>query len=130
MDAQEKTSSTGNQMIEIALAVTTPDGKNGPRVWDRLVFSPKAYWKIDAFRIATGETLTKGQSVTFEAEDCVDRQGKVRLMIETYQGRESNRVEAVHRSGRGEGSAEDRGEILSEEGGSAGLRASKGREES
>jgi hypothetical protein len=79
-------------MIELQLAITTPDGKNGPRVFDRLVFTPKAFWKIDAFRIATGEKLVEGQTATFEPEDCIDRTGKLWLTVEKYEGRNHNKV--------------------------------------
>jgi hypothetical protein len=37
--------------------VNGPDGsKNGGiRIFDHLTFTPKSYWKIDRFRVATGE---------------------------------------------------------------------------
>jgi Protein of unknown function (DUF669) len=92
-DATERTSEKGNQMIELQLMVKGPDGKNGVRVFDHLTFTPKSYWKIDAFRIATGETLVQGQTVTFEAEDCLDRSGKVWLTVEKDEGRNRNKVD-------------------------------------
>jgi Protein of unknown function (DUF669) len=93
IDAHEQTSkASGNAMIELQLAITTPDGKNGPRVFDHLVFTPKAYWKIDSFRIATGEKLVEGQTAAFEPEDCLDRTGKLWLTIEKFEGRNRNKV--------------------------------------
>jgi hypothetical protein len=92
VDAEERTSQGGNTMIELELMVKGPDGKNGIRLYDHLTFVPKSYWKIDAFRVATGESLVPGQTARFEAEDCIDRQGKVWLTIETYQGRQRNKV--------------------------------------
>jgi Protein of unknown function (DUF669) len=81
IDAIEKQSQNGNPMIELQMVVGGTDGgKNGGvRIFDHLVFTAKSYWKLDSFRIATGEKLTPGQTVSFEAEDCIDRSGKVWL---------------------------------------------------
>jgi hypothetical protein len=93
VDAIEKQSQNGNTMIELQLMVGGSDGGNGGiRVFDHLVFTPKSYWKIDAFRIATGEKLTQGQTVSFEAEDCIGRTGKLWLTVERYEGRNRNKV--------------------------------------
>jgi hypothetical protein len=91
-DANEKMSqSSGSAMIELLLLVK---GQNGEevKIFDNLVFSPKAFWKIDAFRVATGDKLVAGQSVEFNAEDCLDRTGKCVLIIDNYGGRERNKV--------------------------------------
>jgi non-homologous end joining protein Ku len=93
INANEKTSQSGNVMIELELMVKGPNSDNEIRVFDHLVFARKSTWKIDDFRIATGETLIKGQKASFEAEDCLDRTGKVLLKIEKYEGRERNKVE-------------------------------------
>jgi hypothetical protein len=91
-DANEKLSqSSGNDMIELQLLVKGPDGEE-VKIFDNLVFSPKAFWKIDAFRIATGDKLVVGQSVEFNAEDCIDRTGKCHVVVERYEGRERNKV--------------------------------------
>ena len=92
VDAEERKSQSGNTMIELQLMIKGPDNKNGVRIYDHLTFVPKSYWKIDAFRLATGENLVPGQTDRFEAEDCIDRQGKVWLTIETFQGRQRNKV--------------------------------------
>jgi hypothetical protein len=95
IDATETTSKAGgNPMIELALMVHGPNGGSGIRVFDRLVFTPKAFWKIDSFRIATGEKLVEGQTVSIEASDCIDRTGKCSLIIEKYGGHEHNRIGA------------------------------------
>jgi uncharacterized protein DUF669 len=92
IDANEKQSQSGNEMIELQLLVKGPNG-NELRVFDHLVFTPKSYWKIDAFRVATGEKLVPGQTVSLEPEDCVDREGKVFLTVEKFEGRERNKVQ-------------------------------------
>lgn len=92
-DAQLKESSTKNQMIELELIISA-GGEEPITVTDYLVFSENAYWKIDAFRQATGEVLAGGEKVSFEAEDCIDRTGWCKLEIDTYQGRSRNKVAA------------------------------------
>jgi hypothetical protein len=62
------------------------------RIYDNLVFSNKAFWKIDQFRICTGDKLVAGQEVEFNAEDCLDRTGKAFVTIERFEGRERNKV--------------------------------------
>ena len=91
-DAVEKESSKGNPMIELQLDIE----HNGHhiRVFDHLVFTRNAFWKIDDFRLSTGEKLVDGQKVNIEAEDCIDRKGRCHLVVETYDGRARNKVAA------------------------------------
>jgi hypothetical protein len=91
-DAGEKESQKGNPMIELQLLVEH-DGVE-VRVFDNLVFVEAAFWKIDAFRVSTGEKLVEGQKVNFEAEDCIGRRGKCHLYVDTYEGRTRNKVDA------------------------------------
>ena len=44
------------------------------------------------FRVCTGDTAHSGQSVEFNAEDCLDRTGKCYVIIDKYEGRERNKV--------------------------------------
>jgi hypothetical protein len=91
-DANEKISqSSGNDMIELQLLIKGSDGEE-VRIFDNLVFTERAFWKIDAFRLCTGDKLVKGQSVDFAAEDCIDRAGKAYVVVEKYEGRERNKV--------------------------------------
>src|SRR6516162_6787964 len=93
-DAGEKESKTGKAMIELQLLCYVDDPKQTVRVFDRLVFDPNSFWKIDAFRVCTGEKLVEGQKVNFEAEDCIDRKGRCHLCIDTYEGKTRNKVNA------------------------------------
>jgi Protein of unknown function (DUF669) len=90
-DANDKQSQSGNDMIELQLIIKGPDGQES-KIFDNLVFSPKAFWKIDMFRVCTGDKLVAGQSVEFNAEDCLDRTGKCYVIVDKYEGRERNRV--------------------------------------
>jgi len=91
-DAGEKESIKGNPMIELQLLIEHDGAK--VRVFDNLVFVESAFWKIDAFRVATGEKLVEGQKVNFEAEDCIDRRGRCHLYVDTYEGRTRNKVDS------------------------------------
>jgi hypothetical protein len=57
-----------------------------------LVFTPGGYRTIDEYREATGEKLVRGKEVTFEAEDCVNRHGRLVVTVENWQGRERNKI--------------------------------------
>jgi hypothetical protein len=91
-DAHEKESAAGNEMIELQIRIITGSGK-GPLIYDNLVFVEKAYWKIDQFREATGEKLVPGQQVVFNADDCIDRRGRLVVLIDVYEGRSRNKVD-------------------------------------
>ena len=90
-DANDKRSQGGNDMIELQLIIKGPDGQES-KVYDNLVFTPKAFWKIDMFRVCTGDKVVKGQSVEFDATDCLDRTGKCYVIVDKYEGRERNKV--------------------------------------
>jgi len=87
--AKEKVSGGGNEMIELKLV--TPEGAV---FFDHLVFNEKCAWKIDAFRSATGETVTEGENINIEANDLIGRKGMARLTVEEFDGRKSNKVGA------------------------------------
>ena len=87
-NAQLKFSTNGNEMIELTLEIN-----EAMTVYDRLIFAKNSYWKIDQFRIATGEKLgAAGSDADLEAEDCVGRRGEVEIGTDEYQGRTRNQV--------------------------------------
>jgi hypothetical protein len=92
-DASEKKSRAENDMIELQLTVHNPAG-DSILVYDHLVFVEGATWKIDTFRIATGEKLQPGVKSSLEANECIGRKGRLTLGVDTYQGRLKNKVEA------------------------------------
>jgi hypothetical protein len=91
-DAVEKESRRGTPMIEVQLEIDYNGTK--VRVFDHLVFTQYAFWKIDQFREATGEQLVENQKVILEAEDCIGRTGHCHLIIDTYEGKTRNKVDA------------------------------------
>ena len=89
IDAIETVSKNGHDMIELKLKTGA-----GSLLFDFLVFTPAAFWKIDSFRAATGETVTPDEDVDLNADDLIGRTGNVRVSVEEYNGRKRNKVVA------------------------------------
>jgi hypothetical protein len=90
-NAEETTSTQGNPLIKLTLQV------NGTfTVFDNLTFVENSYWKIDQFRVATGEVLGKpGSDMSLEPDDCIQRRGQVSIDIDEFpkgSGRKRNIV--------------------------------------
>ena len=79
-----------NEMIELKLKVEP----SGAIVYDNLVFTANAFWKIDAFRAATGELVIPEEDVEIVADDLIGRRGRARLFIEEHNGKKRNKVAA------------------------------------
>ncbi len=90
LNAEETVSKQGNDLIELKLKVEP----SGAICFDNLVFTPNAFWKIDAFRASTGERVVSDEDVNIECDDLIGRQGRVRLTVEEYNGRKRNKVAA------------------------------------
>ncbi|XHR30529.1 MAG: DUF669 domain-containing protein [Chthoniobacteraceae bacterium] len=88
INATETVSKKGSDMIELQVKVL-PEGEV---FFDHLVFVKNAYWKIDAFSAAIGETVLPDQEVDIHADDFVGKQGRARLSVEEYEGRKRNKV--------------------------------------
>ncbi|MBN8457323.1 MAG: hypothetical protein J0M04_05730 [Verrucomicrobia bacterium] len=89
VDAIETLSKSNHEMIELKLRTSA-----GSYLYDFLVFIPSAFWKIDAFRAATGETVAPEQDVEIVADDLIGRTGTARLALEEYNGKKRNKVAA------------------------------------
>lgn len=90
INAAETVSQRGSDMIELKLRITP----SGVVMFDHLVFTENAFWKIDAFRAASGETVTPEQEVEIRADDLIGRTARARLVVEEYKGRKRNKVTA------------------------------------
>jgi hypothetical protein len=89
VDAIETISKGGHEMIELKLKTSV-----GSYLYDFLVFIPTAFWKIDAFRAATGEVVEPDQDVEISADHVIGRTGTARLTVEEYNGKKRNKVVA------------------------------------
>ena len=69
-NAEETVSQKGSDMIELKLKVLP----SGATFFDHLVFMETAFWKIDAFRAATGENVAPDQEVERSEERRVGKE--------------------------------------------------------
>ena len=90
LNAEESVSKQGNDLIELKLKIEP----SGAICFDNLVFTPNAFWKIDAFRASTGEKVTPDEEVSIECDELIGRTGRARLVVEEYNGRKRNKVAA------------------------------------
>lgn len=75
--AEEQMSSKDNEMINLELHVDI--GRDKPlMVYDYLVFTPKALWKVKSFCDANGIDFQSGE---LNAVDCEGLEGKVNLAL-------------------------------------------------
>lgn len=58
-----------NEYINLKCKVKLPNGELGPTLYDNLVFTPKAFWKIDQAMLAFGFVVSEGQEVNVDAAD-------------------------------------------------------------
>jgi hypothetical protein len=93
LDAAAKRSKSGNEMIELKLAVGR-DADNEVTLFDYLVFDGKSEWKVDAFLTSCGMHPGEGAEVDLEPSEFVAWEGSCRLKIEKYDGRDQNKVAA------------------------------------
>jgi len=92
LDAKEKTAKSGNDMIELTLNVFESKGKNY-RMWDYLVATPKAQFKILNFCEAVGikDKFLAGNLTAF---DCLKKTGLVKVKVETQDNDSRNVVKS------------------------------------
>ena len=90
VNAEETVSQKGSDMIELKLRVQP----SGATMFDHLVFMESAFWKIDSFRAATGESVTPDEEVDINADDLIGRTGRARLTVEEFNGRKRNKIAA------------------------------------
>jgi hypothetical protein len=90
INAEEgKSQSGGNPIISLKLRL-----ENEAVLYDRLVFTPSAFWKIDSFRAAIGQKVVPDEEVNIEADELVGKTARIRVVNETYEGRQRSKVAA------------------------------------
>ncbi len=83
--ATEEISSNGSDMISLRLRV-----EPGKFVFEHIVFSEAAAWKIAEFLSAFGEDVSGEKDI--HAIDYIGRTARVRLTSVNYRGQEENKV--------------------------------------
>ena len=95
VEAKEDTSKKGNDQIKMVLKVIREDGSDGPKLFDYLVFSENCFWKVDAFLKSCGEHPGEGVQMIFQPmSKMIGWQCRAKLKVETYNGKENNKVDA------------------------------------
>jgi len=93
VEAEEQTSKKGNQMIVLTVEARHPDGYPS-RVWDYLVSTPGAVFKIKNFCDAAGLT-GQFESGRLTTQDCQGSRLKAKIFVESgrdgYQDRNAIR---------------------------------------
>lgn len=87
--AQEKTSSTGNQMINLKLEIWIEN--RGIKLFDSLILIPKMFWKIDHFCEAVGLPPLVGDCVLW-AGDFEGKEGNV--IVGHFRNNQTGEIEA------------------------------------
>lgn len=84
IDALEKVSRTGNDMIELNVAVFNSEGTKHRKLFDYLVDSEKTQYKVRHFASATG-LLKEYEAGELKAEDCKGKTGRCQLAIKAAE---------------------------------------------
>jgi hypothetical protein len=82
-----KTSSNGNQMIELRLRLP-----NGAVAFDNLVFTDSSAWKIDQYRISIGEMILPDEIVDVNPSEQIGKTGFAHIIVEEYKGKQHNKI--------------------------------------
>ena len=82
INAEESVSrKSGADMIELTLTV------GGRKMFDRLIFTEKSEWRVDAFLASTGREIVDGEEVEITADDLIGKTGRCRLKYKTNADR-------------------------------------------
>ena len=68
---------TKNEYIRLKCRVKLSDGTNGSTIYDNMVFTPRAAWKIDQVREALGFAIVPNETASVEPEDLLGRTATV-----------------------------------------------------
>ena len=92
---EEKTGKTSGQpYLNIEMTVTEGEYE-GRKLWGMVSFSPKAAFKVKEFLIACGvSTEDLGGNYDVEPEDYIGTELMISVVVDQYEGRENNKVDA------------------------------------
>ena len=89
-EAVLKTTKNGDEMIVVTLEIAYGDDEHW--IWENLVFTKKAAWKILQFMKSLGHNYLDGEKVDVEATDLVGQEGKAAVITEEYEGKKRNKI--------------------------------------
>jgi hypothetical protein len=92
VSAEESVTNKGDEKIELKLQIIMTDGSDGPFVWENLIFTEKASWKIQECLAAIGKTFDEGEEVEVAASDFDGEELRVLLEKGEYNGKEKMQV--------------------------------------
>jgi len=95
--AADKTSQNGNAMIKLVCKILMPDGSAGPEVWDHLVFTAKAAWKIDQFLASIGRATIPGEDIDVDAINLIGATGVALIGEEPGQTNPDHKFNTIER---------------------------------
>jgi hypothetical protein len=94
LDAVEKTAQSGNDMIELRMAIVRNGKVSGSSIWDYLIFNDedpdKTQWKFDQLH----DSMEVEEGLEITASWYKGRRAYASLITDTYNGRVSNKVKA------------------------------------
>ena len=95
VNAMEKLSKAGNDMIKLICRVVLDGGAKGPEIHEHLTFTEKAGWKIDQVREACGFAVVPGEEIDVQPDHFIGKTAKVVLGEEdgTDAGHRFNTIE-------------------------------------
>ena len=89
----KRSKDSGNQMIELTWKVMFQDGTEGPKIYDYLVFTPNAFWKIDNCLAACGAHPGEGKDVNLSPEHFIGQKCRIDVIVgKTNKGNERNEI--------------------------------------
>ncbi len=93
IDAKESMSQAGNEMLELTHRIILPDGSEGPKVYDRLVFTEKAMWRVDQYVAACGKHPGEGQTLDLYPSLMFGWTCRAKLKVGEYNNKKRNEIE-------------------------------------
>jgi hypothetical protein len=81
ISAEEKLSKAGNDMIVLKCKVIKNGEATGAKITEHLVFTPKAFFKVDQVRAAIGETIIPDEEVDVTPDDFIGKRARVTLGV-------------------------------------------------
>lgn len=81
--AQEKVFASGNEGFKLECAILDPaTGEDAATTFENLVFTEKAFWKVDEALAAFGHSVVEGQEVEVTPDMLEGRKARAKIVME------------------------------------------------